>query len=339
MGDGGEGTCEAIAQTRACEWVQIQVNDPLWRSCSARYALYQDADGLTAIIELAQASGLTLLSRDELDPLKTTTYGTGEMIMDAFARGCRRFIIGLGGSATNDGGTGMLEALGFRFSDNEGRPVERCCGGKLSEIASIDSSKVSAELLSSSFTVACDVGIAFYGENGATRVFVPQKGASDSEIEILEEGMQSFASVISREYGIDLGKIEGSGAAGGAGGALYTFLKGQLRKGADIVLDAARFEEVIEDADLVITGEGRIDSQTFCGKLPSRVLHRAAAKGIPVLAIAGMADLCVNEIHDSGFIDIIPIQPRPSGPEELAAAMDPATTARNIRRTISSFLK
>lgn len=339
MGDGGEGTCEAIAHTRSCEWVNIKVNDPLGRTCSAKYAIYEDEDGPSAIIEMAQASGLTLLSTDELNPLQTSTFGTGQMIMDAFSRGCRRFIIGLGGSATNDGGTGMLEAMGFRFVDNAGRAVNGCCGERLRDIAGIDASEVPAELIGSSFTSACDVDTVFYGDNGATKIFAPQKGASDSDMEILENGMRSFASMIMRDYGIDLGKVNGSGAAGGTAGALYTFLNSRLSKGADLVLDTVRFDEIIEDADLIITGEGRIDSQTFCGKLPSRVLSRAAVKDIPVLAIAGVVDLSQEAICDSGFVSILPIQPRPTTPQELAAAMNPSRTAENIRTTIISHLE
>lgn len=338
MGDGGEGTCEAMAQTRPCRWINIEVNDPLGRPCSAKYALYEDEDGKSAIIEMAQASGLTLLSPEERNPLRTSTFGTGQMIMDAFNRGCRRFTIGLGGSATNDGGTGMLEALGFRFMDNNGKLVLNCCGEKLSEIASIDSSKVSAELLASSFIAACDVETVFYGEDGATKVFAPQKGASDSDIRILENGMQSLASNIFREYGIDLGEIAGSGAAGGTGGALFAFLNGKLCKGADLILNAARFEDIIEDSDLIITGEGRIDCQTFCGKLPSRVLSRVSDKGIPVLAIAGIVNLSNEDICNSGFASILPIQPTPASPEELAAAMHPSAAAENIRSTIINYL-
>jgi glycerate kinase len=339
MGDGGEGTCEAIARTQSCEWIDIKVNDPLGRPRSAKYALYKDKDGLTAIIEMAQASGLTLLSPEELNPLRTSTFGTGQMIMDALSRGCRKFIIGLGGSATNDGGTGMLEALGFRFMNDTGRPLSGCCGQKLIEIANIDASEVAAELIGSSFTAACDVDTVFYGENGATKVFAPQKGASDSDIEILEKGMRSLASIIMRDHGINLGKVKGSGAAGGTAGALHTFLNSKLSKGADLVLDAVRFDEIIEDADLIITGEGRIDSQTFYGKLPSRVLKRAAAKDIPVLAIAGVVDLSQEAICDSGFVSILPIQQRPTNAEELTAAMTPSTAYENISNTIINYFR
>ena len=339
MGDGGEGTCEAIARTQSCEWIDIKVNNPLGRPRSAKYALYEDKDDLTAIIEMAQASGLTLLSPEELNPLKTSTFGTGQMIMDAFSRGCRKFIIGLGGSATNDGGTGMLEALGFRFMNDTGRPLSGCCGQKLIEIANIDTSEVAAELIDSSFTAACDVDTVFYGESGATKVFAPQKGASDSDIEILEKGMRSLASIIMRDHGINLGKVKGSGAAGGTAGALHTFLNSKLSKGADLVLDAVRFDEIIEDADLIITGEGRIDNQTFYGKLPSRVLKRAAAKDIPVLAIAGVVDLSQEAICDSGFVSILPIQPRPTNAEELTAAMTPSTAYENISNTIINYFR
>jgi glycerate kinase len=328
-----------MAQTRPCRWINIEVNDPLGRPCSAKYALYEDEDGKSAIIEMAQASGLTLLSPEERNPLRTSTFGTGQMIMDAFNRGCRRFTIGLGGSATNDGGTGMLEALGFRFMDRTGRLISGCCGQKLHEITSIDTSMVPEELLSSSFTVVCDVETPFYGKQGATRVFAPQKGASASDIENLESGMQSFASIVMSKYGIDLGKTEGSGAAGGTGGALYAFLGGKLRKGADLILDAVRFEEIIENADLVITGEGRIDSQTFRGKLPSRVLDRADRKGIPVLAIAGSVDLSDEATGKSGFVSTLAIQPMPASPEELASAMTPSTAAENIRNTIINYLR
>lgn len=339
IGDGGEGTCEAIARTMPCKWTETEVSDPLGRNHTARYALCESSEGLTAVIELAQASGLTLLSAEELDPMNTSTYGTGQMIMDASARGCRRFMIGLGGSATNDGGTGLLEALGYRFIDDTGKPVRRCCGGKLCEIASIDATEVPLEILSSSFTIACDVDTPFYGPEGASRIFAPQKGASEQMVEVLEEGMQSFAEVIRRKYGINLSLVKGSGAAGGTAGALHAILGAGLCKGADLVLDAVRFEETIEGADLIITGEGRIDSQTFRGKLPSIVLRRAAAKGIPVIAIGGIVDLDNKAIQESGFAKVVAIQPRPKCTKELSEAMTPTTTARNIIRTISSLVK
>lgn len=338
IGDGGEGTCEAIAGTLPCEWIKMQANDPLGRKTDVKYAICRESSHLAAIIEMAQASGLTLLRSDELDPTKASTYGTGEMIRDAASRGCRRFIIGLGGSATNDGGTGMLEALGFRFFDKHGNTIVGCCGGKLSEIAGVDDSEVPEEIVESSFTVACDVETPFCGKEGATEVFARQKGATEDTIQTLEAGMQSFAEIIKERRGINLAEVKGSGAAGGTGGALYAFLGAELCKGADIVLDAAGFDEAIADADLVITGEGRIDRQTFAGKLPSSVLKRAAGKGVPAIAIAGLVEIDQDEAAESGFQAIVPIQPRPASAEELHSAMSSSTTSANISRTISSLL-
>ena len=336
LGDGGEGTAESIALILGGRWITVEANDPVGRRIKARYAICKES--MTAIIDLAEASGLTLIENKFRNPLHTSTYGTGEMIMDAVRKGCRHFIIGLGGSATNDGGTGMLEALGFRFLDAEGKTIERCCGNRLCEIASIDISDVPEELLSSSFTAACDVETVFCGKEGATRVFAPQKGAGVNEIELLEKGMVSLCGVIRSQTGKDLSCTKSSGAAGGAGGALYAFLGARLTSGADLVLDCSGFEDAIKDADLVITGEGKIDSQTFRGKLPGAILKRATAENVPVVAIGGMVDLDEKDISFSGFLDILPIQPVPEGPEELARAMDPVVATANIRRTIREFL-
>ena len=338
MGDGGEGTCEALAEVLSCEWIEAETIDPLGRPVTARYAI-ADNTVPTAIIELAQASGLTLLKNDERNPLRTSTFGTGILILDAIRRGCRRFIIGLGGSATNDGGTGMLEALGFRFLDHKGEPITGCCGAKLKQISTIDSFSVDEEVLSCTFTIICDVDTPFCGNDGATRIFAPQKGADASSIEILEEGMTSLAEVIRTQYGIDLKAVAGSGAAGGAAGGLYSSINASIRKGSDFILEAVGFEEMIKDADLIITGEGKIDRQTFYGKLPSTVLNRASGKGIPVIAIGGIVDLSETEIKDSGFLSIVPIQAPPADFEALTKAMDPSATAANIRHCISTFLQ
>lgn len=338
LGDGGEGTAEAIASFVPCNWMEVIASDPIGRKISARYAVCDNEGIKTAIIELASASGLTLLKDSERNPLYTSTFGTGEMILDAIRNGCRKFIIGIGGSATNDAGTGMLEALGFRFIDSEGNIIKGCNGLILNKIRSIDASKVPEEVLSSSFTVACDVRAPFYGNDGATRIFAAQKGAGKEEIEILEQGMSSFAAMICNQYGINLQDIPGSGAAGGVGGALYAFLGAGLTSGADLVLDYAGFEDAIKDADLIITGEGKIDSQTFRGKLPAAIHKRATAGNVPVAAIGGIVDLDDKDIARSGFLDILAIQPVPESPEELARAMDPATATVNISRTIREFL-
>ena len=338
MGDGGEGTCEAMAQTRPCRWINIEVNDPLGRPCSAKYALYEDEDGKSAIIEMAQASGLTLLSPEERNPLRTSTFGTGQMIMDAFNRGCRRFTIGLGGSATNDGGTGMLEALGFKFLDKKGKEIKGCCGGRLGEIADIDSKSVSQEILDSEFIVACDVNTPFCGKEGATRIFARQKGADEEALESLESGMQSFAHVINHKYGIKLNEIPGTGAAGGLGGAFKAFLNAELKSGIDMILDAAGFDEIIKDATLVITGEGKIDFQSSRGKVIDGICRRCRARNVPVLAIAGIVDNCCHTDDKDEYLTVLPIGPRPQNESDLEYAMRPEVARRNITDTIIKIL-
>ena len=302
------------------------------------YLKNPESGNKTAIIEMAQASGLTLLSKDERNPLLTSTYGTGEIILDAISKGCRRFLIGIGGSATNDGGTGMLEALGFRLTDRNGNIIKGCCGRKLAEIAEIDSSNVPQEVLESEFIVACDVTTPFCGEEGATKVFARQKGADDETIETLEKGMQSFAQVIEHKYGINLNEIPGTGAAGGLGGAFKAFLNAELKSGIDIILDAAGFDEIIKDATLVITGEGKIDFQTSRGKVIDGICRRCRARNIPVLAIAGIVDNCCHTDDRDEYLTVLPIGPRPQNKSDLEYAMRPEVARRNITDTIIKIL-
>lgn len=339
LGDGGEGTAEAIASVIPCHWTEVKVSNPVGKEITARYGVCNYKGVKTAIIELASASGITLLDESQRNPLFTSTFGTGEMILDAICTGCRRFIIGVGGSATNDGGTGMLEALGFRFIDSEGKVITGCNGSKLGKIHYVDASEVPEDVLSSTFIVACDVRTPFCGKDGATRIFAAQKGAGKAETEILEQGMSSFSAVILRQYGINLQDIAGSGAAGGAGGALYVFLKAELRSGAEFILDIAGFGKSLEKVDLVITGEGRIDGQTFQGKLPYTVLQEAKERNIPAVAIGGIVELDRKEIEECGFDAVLQIGPTPRTPDELKNAMSPATAAANIRQTISSHLQ
>ncbi|MBQ8810805.1 MAG: glycerate kinase [Bacteroidales bacterium] len=336
IADGGEGTIEAILKSASGTIIKARAHDPLGRPAICSYAAI---NGDTAIIETAQASGLTLLNENERNPLNTSSYGTGELIMDALERGFRKFIIGLGGSATNDGGTGMLEALGYRFFDKEGERIYGCCGGKLEQIALIDSSEASAALEDSYFTVACDVNTTFCGPQGATMVFSAQKGA-DVEMQFtLEKGMLSLSEYIKRKYGKDLENTPGAGAAGGLGGAFYTFLNSRIISGIDMILDTVGFDDMIRNADLVITGEGRIDSQTAKGKVVSGVLARCSHINIPVIAIAGIIDMTEDEKSMTGFKAILPIQPRPVGHTELQIAMKPENTIRNIRNTIFNYFK
>ena len=231
----------------------------------------------------------------------------------------------------------MLEAMGYRFIDCHGNEIVGCKGCMLKQIAAVDCSDVPHGLTDSEFIVACDVETVFYGRNGATNIFARQKGADEEMIPKLEEGMKSFADVIFRETGDRLDTVKGSGAAGGVGGALHAFLHAELKSGADLILDAIGFDGIVEDADLVITGEGKIDSQTFMGKGPAEIAKRALKYGIATVAIGGV----VETDNDSclPFNEVIPIGKRPETPAELSAAMDPHTASENVRRTVYEFLK
>ncbi len=336
IADGGEGMVMAMASSLNAEEVSVTVCGPIGRKVTAVYAMTPDG---TAVMEMAQASGLTLLSKEERDPLLTSTYGTGEMIMDALKRGCRRFVIGIGGSATNDGGTGMLEALGFGFIGKDGNMLKGLCGGMLEEISGIDVSSVSCDVLEAEFIIACDVDTPFCGPEGAAEVFAPQKGADRKAVEKLEAGMKSLCRLISETKGIDLSTIPGSGAAGGLGGAFRAFLNARLEKGIDTVLEMNGFDSQIADADLIITGEGKIDGQTLHGKVVSGIAARAQRYGIPVIAIAGIAEVSDSQIKECGLTAVYQIAERPETESDLEYAMRPEVASRNISRTVSKVLE
>ena len=353
VADGGEGTKEALCQTLGGKTVEIPVEDPIGRTINASYVILED--GITAVLEMSSASGLTLLTPSERNPMRTSTYGTGQLIADALARGCRRFLTGIGGSATNDGGMGMLKALGYRFLDADGNELSGI-GASLSKVCRIDDSRVLQAVRESEFIVACDVDSPLYGPDGAAYVFAPQKGADPEMVRALDDGLRHFAEVTamymnSSENGLsanldkkdgcllfngnviqDVSLMPGAGAAGGLGYAFVTFLGARLKRGVDMVLDAIGFDKMIEGADLVITGEGRIDAQTFTGKTPYGVLQRASRQGIPVMALAGLVDLD----DSSGFTAIRQITPPDM---RLSEAMLPAVASANLRRTISALLQ
>lgn len=317
IADGGEGTANALMHTLEGTWVETEVQDPLGRPISAQYGIIDD--GHTAIIEMASASGLTLLKEDERNPLKTSTYGTGQLIAHAIKGGCTRFLVGIGGSSTNDGGTGMLCALGFRFLDKERK--ELVGGGEILErIASIDDSHVLPDIQETEFIVACDVANPLYGPEGAAYVFAPQKGADAGMVGRLDMGLRNFAEAIRHFCGKDVSSIPGAGAAGGMGAGLMALLNAKLTRGIDMVLDAMNFEDMVRGSDLVITGEGCIDRQTIMGKAPSGILRIASSQGIPTIAIGGCIKWC-KELEESGFTKIICTN-EDNVPKELAMQHD-----------------
>ena len=332
IADGGEGMLNVMLEATGGKSITIEAHDPLMQRTYATYGI--SADGKTAFIEMANISGLPLVPAERRNPMKTTTYGTGELIQDALEKGCTQFIIGIGGSATNDAGIGMLQALGFRFLDKKGQPLGQ--GGEImKEIATIDDSEKHPLLKNAHFIVACDVKNPFYGPEGAAYVFARQKGADDDMIAELDEGMRSFAHLIQKETGKDIANEPGSGAAGGMGGGLMAFLQAELQSGADLLLDICQFNRRIMGADLIITGEGRIDRQSLMGKIPGKILQRGQANDIPVIAIAG--GVKDEEILlEAGFKGVYATKPEGMTLEE---AMKREVAMENIRSTVKQLLE
>lgn len=332
VADGGEGTVEAVVRGLGGKTVSVTVTGPSGSPAEAVYGLC----GGTAVIEMASASGLLLVPEGCRDPWSATSYGTGELIRDALLRGCRRILAGIGGSATNDGGIGMLRALGYRFLDRNGMETG-FGGGDAAEVREIDASGVLPELKEAEFIVACDVSNPLTGPNGASRVFGPQKGAGPAMAEALDAGLASFARLVAGTTGEDLSDFPGAGAAGGLGFAFLAFLGARLGSGIGMVLDAVGFDRRIEDASLVITGEGRLDRQTCMGKAPYGVLQRSKAKGIPVAAIGGTVDPdAVSVLRAAGFSAVIPVT---EASMDLHEAMRPEVAARNIARAMGLVLR
>lgn len=326
VADGGEGTADTLVHALHGEWVDCRVHDPLGREITARYGVVDLPEGRTALIDMASASGLPLLKTEERDVLHTTTRGTGDMMLDAWRRGCRRMLVGIGGSATCDGGTGMLAALGYRFLDAEGRELPE--GGEaLSRLVRIDASGVDEGLRHVAVTVICDVTNPLCGPDGSAAVFGPQKGAGPEDVKVLDAALRRYADVAATVAGRDVSGEPGAGAAGGLGAAFLAFFPdSELCPGVDAVLDITGFDREVRDADLVITGEGRIDGQTLFGKLPLGVCRRAARVGVPTVVVAGMVEDAVALI-EGGFAGVFPIQSRPC---TLQEAMDPANASANL---------
>lgn len=313
MADGGEGTVQALVDATGGRIVDVCVSDPLMRRINAFYGIL--GDNTTAVIEMSAASGLPLLAKDERKPLITTTYGTGELIRNALDRGCRKIIIGIGGSATNDGGQGMAKALGAEFLDSRGCDIG-LGGGSLGKLASMDISKLDRRLSGCEIVAACDVDNVLCGENGASHVFGPQKGASADDVEVLDRNLMHYGNMVEDATGMKVLGVKGSGAAGGLGAALLAFLGARLERGIEIVINTVSLEERIRDADLVITGEGMIDFQTAFGKTPCGVAKEAAKFGIPVVAIAGGIGKDADTLYEKGFDSIFSIADKPMTLEE-----------------------
>ncbi|MCQ2513454.1 MAG: glycerate kinase, partial [Lachnospiraceae bacterium] len=283
IADGGEGTVEALVSGMNGEFRESKVTDPLGRTVSAQWGII-DRDGIkTAIIEMAAAAGIVLLKNNELNPLKTTTYGVGELIKAAVSEGLRRFIVGIGGSSTNDGGVGMLQALGYDFLDEAGNQIPKGAGG-LKYLKRISDKKVIPELKDCTFRVACDVKNPLCGENGCSEIYGPQKGATLEMIRDMDKWLHDYASL----SGGDM-NYPGTGAAGGMGYAFLTFMNASLEPGINIVLEETGLEQLVKNADIVVTGEGRMDSQTVMGKVPVGVANIAKKYGKKVIAFCGCA--------------------------------------------------
>ena len=328
VADGGEGTMDALRQTLGGTRVNLTVSGPLGRPVEAYYVILDD--GITAVLEMSAASGLPLLAPEERNPSKTSTYGTGELIRDALGKGCTKFLVGIGGSATNDAGMGMLSALGYRFLDSDGAELEPV-GGSLGLVESILSL-----LPDASFIVACDVKAPLYGPEGAAYVFAPQKGADPQMVQSLDAGLRHFAEVAAQVTGSDFSQMQGVGAAGGLGYAFKEFLNASLERGVEMVLDAIGFDEIIAGADLVITGEGRVDSQTLTGKTPFGVAQRAIRQGIPVVAIGGSVAIDPHQAREAGFKDALQVTPEGM---PLSEAMKQDVASENVYRTILKLMK
>ncbi|AHA69386.1 glycerate kinase [Bacillus thuringiensis] len=329
IGDGGEGTVESLVDATGGRIISISVTGPLRESVQAFYGVSKDKK--TAFIEMAAASGLQHVPVEKRNPLITTTKGTGELILHALNQGAEYIILGLGGSATNDGGAGMLAALGVRFINDKGEVIDPS-GGTLHSIVAIDFSQMDPRLKGVKIEAACDVDNPLVGMQGASFVFGRQKGANVEMMKELDENLKHYANILKRYVSSDVSEIPGAGAAGGMGAAVISVLKGDLRKGIEIVLDYTNFNKHIEDADLIITGEGRIDEQTAYGKAPVGVAGRAKRFSVPVIAIGGSVSSDYSAVYEKGIDAVFSITTRPMTLEEAyrVAEENIEMTTKNI---------
>ncbi len=336
LADGGEGTVEALLQGLGGEKVTVQVSDPLGRKTLANYAEIISGNGeKTAVIEMAQAAGLTLLAEEERNPYKTTTYGVGEMICDAIDKGCRNFLIGIGGSATNDGGIGMLRALGYCFLDESRHEIKS--PEDLGKIEQIYRKNTRKELGECTFRIACDVTNPLCGENGATYIYGPQKGLADANLKERDKAMNSYAEAVAKFAKKDCRDIPGAGAAGGVGFAFVSMLGAKLIPGAELVMQVTGVEEELKEADLFLTGEGRIDTQTAMGKAPMAAAQKAKYinQNCRTIAFAGQIVPGAEKCVEKGMDEIHAITPEGMTKEQ---AMQKETAKKNMTGTVERAL-
>ena len=299
MADGGEGTVQSLIDGIGGEIIRKRVIGPIGQKVFARYGLLSNG---TAVIEMAEASGLPLVTTRKKNPAKTTTFGTGELIIDAINKGAKKIIIGIGGSATNDGGVGMAQALGVRFLDSKDKEIKQHgSGGMLKKIVKIDTRETNKVLKNINIIVACDVDNPLCGRLGASYIFGPQKGATPAMVRVLDDNLKHLAKIIKQSLKKDISKLKGAGAAGGLGAGLVAFAKAKMKSGVDIVIDATNLERHMKNTNLVITGEGRVDSQTAYGKTPSGVAKSARKHGIPTLVIGGGITDDAKDIFSHGI--------------------------------------
>lgn len=331
MADGGEGTARALVDATGGSMRAVPVHDPLGRPVEGHFGLL--ADGTTAVVETAEASGLALLEAKERNPLIASSYGTGELMLAAVRSGAKRIIVGLGGSATNDAGAGLLQALGVRLLDKNGNDLARG-GAALANLTTIDISTMDPALKNVAITAACDVTNPLTGPTGASAVFGPQKGASKDDVATLDAALAHFAQVIDSQLGVAVNDVPGAGVAGGIGAALKGFLNAEFRPGIAIVIEQSGLDAAAQWADVVFTGEGSIDFQTKFGKTPAGVAETAKRHGKPVIAVAGHIGTGIDELHEVGIDAVFGIAPGAASLSELLA-----DAAANVTRTTEQIVR
>ena len=331
MADGGEGTARALVDATGGSMRAVPVHDPLGRPVEGHFGLL--ADGTTAVVETAEASGLALLEAKERNPLIASSYGTGELMLAAVRSGAKRIVVGLGGSATNDAGAGLLQALGVRLLDKNGNDLAHG-GAALANLTTIDISTMDPALKNVAITAACDVTNPLTGPTGASAVFGPQKGASKDDVATLDAALAHFAQVIDSQLGVAVNDVPGAGAAGGIGAALKGFLNAEFRPGIAIVIEQSGLDAAAQWADVVFTGEGSIDFQTKFGKTPAGVAETAKRHGKPVIAVAGHIGTGIDELHEVGIDAVFGIAPGAASLSELLA-----DAAANVTRTTEQIVR